>query len=218
MDDNLSLNKAKKMMLEDNVKKSPETYACIIVDKVYDHCQQRVCFEDISIELPVGADFEFVDILFSPGVIVPGSLFVIPLPLEPNFSRIRFKILIAFIIRVKNLDTGAIIEIPGELPEINKDVKMYVPEARDEFAFEIVIETSSQLLTDPMQDNGSLTFAVGVFIIIKVVGKVQLYIEEFGFCPEPPECEEFIPEDICIDFDEEPFPDFFPEQLENNEE
>jgi len=215
MHNDLNFNGEEGMMINDNPYHHRKK-ACIIVDKVYDHCQQRICFEDVTVKLPVGGNFEFVDILFNPGIIVPGSLHVTPIPDEPNFSRIRFKILITFILKVKNIDTGDIIEIPGELPKINKDVKMYVPDARDEFTFEIVIETYSQLLSEPVQDNGNMVFVVGVFIIIKVVGKVQLYIKELGFCPVPPPCEEFIPEDICLEFDEEPFPEFFPKQKNND--
>ncbi len=95
MHNNHDFNGEEGMMINDNTNRRHKK-ACIIVDKVYDHCQQRICFEDVAVELPVGGDFEFVDILFNPGIIVPGSLHVTPIPDEPNFSRIRFKILITF--------------------------------------------------------------------------------------------------------------------------
>lgn len=188
---------------------------CIIADKVYAQCQQRECFENVVAHLPAGGCFEFLDIIFNPGKIVDGTLVVTPIPDRPNFSRVRFKIKISYTLRVRNTKTGAIICIPGTLPQIEKDIVLFIPEARDEFTFEIVIETASQLLNDPIEEDGCLVFAVGVFIIVKVVGRVQLLIPEFGFCPPPDECEEFSQDDICDIFDMEPFPPFFPTQFEN---
>ena len=67
----------------------------------------------------------------------------------------------------------------------------------DEFTFKIIVDTLSEPLTEPVFDDRPLLFTVGVFMIIKVVGKVQLLIPEYGFCPVPPECENFQPEEIC---------------------
>ncbi|AKL95210.1 hypothetical protein CACET_c17620 [Clostridium aceticum] len=188
---------------------------CIIADKVYAHCQQRECFEEIAVQLPAGGPFEFVNITFNAGEIIDGTLMITPIKNRPNFSRVRFRVRVTFILQVRNTMTGVVINIPGELPEIQKDIVLFMPEARDEFEFQIVIETASQLLTEPIQEKECLIFAVGVFIIIKVVGKVQLLIPEFGFCPEPPECEDFNGELVCIEFETVPFPEFFPRQLEN---
>ncbi|WP_051569050.1 hypothetical protein [Alkaliphilus transvaalensis] len=191
---------------------------CIIVDKVYFSCQQRECFERIAVALPCGDEFKFLDITFNPGEIVKNTLSITPIPNRPNFSRVRFRVKITFNVRLKvKGEKGKVISIAGELPEIQKDIIMFIPEARDEFKFKIVIETASQILTEPLVEDGFLVFAVGVFIIVKVVGRVQLLIPAFGFCPEPPDCEEFLPDDVCIDFDEVPFPDFFPPQLEDIE-
>ncbi len=187
---------------------------CVIVDKVYFSCQQRECFDEVCVSIPEG-EYQFCEIIFNPGTIVPNSLVVTPIPKRPNFSRVRFRVSITFILKIRDCATGKIIAVEGELPEISKDVILFVPEARDEFTFQIVVETASQALTMPTQDNCFFCFAVGTFIIIKVVGKVQLLIPAFGFCPEPPECEEFLPDDICIIFDTAPFPEFFPKQLED---
>lgn len=189
---------------------------CIIVDKVYFSCQQRECFDEVFVPVPEG-EFQFVDITFNPGEIVEGSLSVTPITNRPNFSRVRFKVRITFTLKLRNIETGNIINVEGEVPEILKDIILFIPESRDEFVFQIVIETASQALTEPIQDKGCFVFAVGTFIIIKVVGKVQLLIPAFGFCPEPPECEEFQPDDICIIFETAPFPEFFPRQLEDIE-
>ena len=189
---------------------------CIIADKVYFSCQQRECFEEVFVPISRKGEYEFVDITFNPGVIIKETLVITPIPDRPNFSRIRFRVRITFTLRVREkCDKRNIICIVGELPEIQKDIIMFIPEARDEFKFKIVVETAAQLLTEPIQDKEFFAFAVGVFIIVKVVGRVQLLIPAFGFCPEPPDCEEFLPDEICIDFDTAPFPVFFPPQLED---
>ncbi|QUH26698.1 hypothetical protein [Serpentinicella alkaliphila] len=189
---------------------------CIIAKKVYAQCQQRECFEEFVLPLPEGClEYEFLGIRFNPGEIVNGSLIITPIPSRPNFSRVRFRVLVTFVVKLKNVDTGKVIEIVGELPEIQKDIVMFIPEARDEFTFKIVLETASQLLSEPFITKDSIILAIGVFMIVKVVGVVQLFIPAFGFCPEPPECEEFFPDDICEEFEEAPFPEFFPRQLED---
>lgn len=191
--------------------------ACVIVDKVYFQCQQRECIENVRVKLPqdCGSKFEFLDVIFNPGKIIDGTLIITDIPNRPNFRRVRFKIKVTFTVRIRNTATGAIQNITGTLPPIQKDVVLYIPDARDEFTFNIVVETFSQSLTEPIYDDNFLIFTVGVFILIKVVGKVQLLIPEYGFCPAPPECEEFQPDDICDDFDDADFPEFFPPQLED---
>ena len=189
--------------------------ACIIVDKVYFQCQQRECIEDVKVRVPHGCipKFEFLDVIFNPGEIIRGTLVITDIQNRPNFRRVRFKVKVTFTVRIKNTATGAIENVSGELPPIQKDIVLYIPEARDEFSFKIIVETLSKSLTKPVFDDGVLIFTIGVFMITKVVGKVQLLIPEYGFCPVPPECEDFQPDEICDEFKMTEFPDFFPAQL-----
>lgn len=178
---------------------------CVIVDKVFASCQQRECFPQVEVDLK-GKTFE--DIKFKPGFIVPNTLVITDIENTPNFRRVRFTLRIPFEVITTS---GKVIE--GFLPDILKDIILFIPDARDEFEFRIVVETSSQVLGQPIQTEDVLTFAAGVFVIVKVVGTVQLLIPTFGYCPPPDFCEEFSPEDICDDFDYLPFPDFFPPQF-----
>ncbi len=189
---------------------------CIIVDKVYFSCQQRECFEEVLIPIPCEDEFEVLGVSFNPGKIIKDTLVITPIPNRPNFSRVRFRVNITFNLSVREkCDKKNVLNIIGELPEIQKDIIMFIPKARDEFSFHILIETASKLLTEPVQENGYFVFSVGVFIIVKVVGRVQLLIPAFEFCPEPPDCEDFLGDEICFEFDTAPFPDFFPPQLED---
>lgn len=180
---------------------------CIIVDKVFASCQQRECFPDVEVDI---GNKTFDRIRFRPGFIVPNTLIVTDIQNQPNFRRVRFTVRIPF--QVID-DNGNVIK-EAFLPDIFKDIILFIPDARDEFDFRIVIETRSVLLGIPVVTGNEVNFTVGVFLITKVVGTVQLLIPAFGYCPEPPFCDEFSPEDICETFDYAEFPDdFFPPQM-----
>jgi len=194
---------------------------CIIVEKVYASCQQRECFPAFTVALPIGGvpPFTFISMTFATGVIVPGSVVITPIPARPNFSRVQFTIQIPYSLTLRD-STGAIFTVTGNLPDINKDIVMYFPPTRPEFDFNLRVETRTEVLTSPLFTITTIQLAIGSFVITKVTGLVQLLVPAFGFCPEPPFCEEFpnIPENPCLNFFDinlTPFPsDFFPPQLD----
>ncbi len=179
---------------------------CIIADKVFASCQQRECFPEVEVCIDKKT---FGSIRFRPGFIVPNTLIVTDIEGQPNFRRVRFTVRIPFVV----LDPNGNVIAEGFLPDIFKDIILYIPDARDEFDFRIVIETQSVVLAPPVQTGDNITFPVGTFVIVKVVGTVQLLVPTFGYCPEPPECTEFSPTDVCDAFEYADFPDFFPPQL-----
>ncbi|SES72391.1 hypothetical protein SAMN05660297_00397 [Natronincola peptidivorans] len=185
----------------------------IIADKVYAHCKQKECFEAAKAALPSEGQFEIIDIDFQQGEIIEGTLLITSIHNRPNFSRVRFSTKITFNVRVKNIDTGRMIDIEGSLPNISNDIVLYIPKTRKEFKFKIDIETASQTLSEPQAREGFVIFSVGVLMIVRVVGRVQLLIPGFGFCPEPPDHEEFKEKDAHEEFSLTPFSSFFPEQF-----
>ncbi len=192
----------------------PTVPVCIIVEKVYDSCLQRECFPAFTVDLPHKGicPFSFVKMTFLNGVIDPDSICITPIPSRPSYSRVQFTIQIAYTLTLQD-STGALFTITGNLPDINKDIVLFFPPTRPEFDFNLRVETRTEVLTPPSFTAKTIELAIGSFIISKVTGVVQLQIPEFGFCPEPPPCEEFVPENPCVDFEEAPFPiDFFPPQ------
>ncbi len=181
---------------------------CVIVDKVFASCQQRECFPEVEVDIKDCK--KFGRIRFRPGFIVPNTLDVTDIEGQPDFRRVRFTVRIPFNV----LDSKGKVVKEDFLPDVYKDIILYIPDARDEFDFRIVVETQSVVLAPPIQSGDTLTFPVGTFIIVKVVGTVQLLIPAFGYCPEPPECTEFSPSDVCEAFEFADFPEFFPPQLE----
>ena len=190
---------------------------CVMVKKVFAQCQQRICFPMVNIPMPFESGRVTLErMVFENGSIVMGTLQVNALPDRPNFSRVQFALTVPFraVLRLAN---GETVTVSGVLPEILKDIVMFRPQTRDEFAFETIVETRSEVLSSPNITSNTINIAVGVFVVIKVVGEVQLFIPAYGYCPEPPECEEYEEpedEDICqvfLDFNQTPFPeDFFP--------
>jgi len=183
---------------------------CVIIDKVFASCQQRECFPEVEVTLGEGTTFNRVR--FRPGFILPNTLIVTDTN-TPNYRRVRFTIRVPYQV----LDSSGNIIAEGFLPDIFKDIVIFIPDARDEFDFRIVVETSSEIIGIPVQTECVLNFTAGVFIIVKVVGAVQLLIPAFGYCPPPPQCDEFSPTDVCDMFENADFPDFFPCQMNDEE-
>jgi len=197
---------------------------CIITKKVFSSCQQRECFPNVEVEVADDCDcITSQKISFGNGFIVHGTEVRTPIKGRPNFSRVKFTLRVPFAIHYKCDGKEKVIK--GFLEDIHKDVVLFIPETRSEFKFDIVVETRSELLpigSKPILCGNTFIFTVGIFVVIKVVGEVQLLIPAFGYCPEPPDCEDFIeplPPDLCEifrDFDRTPFPeDFFPPQFED---
>lgn len=184
------------------VRISGYIFACVIADKVFSQCQDRYCFEDIA--LPISA---FQRILFKPGRIMEDTLEITPIKERPNFKRVQFLLKIPF-----TLVAGDTTLSQGSLPPIPMDHIMFMPEPRDEFSYDIVVETRSRLLGPPAGCGEGRHCTVGIFIVIKAVGKVQLLIPSLEVDPEPPLCEEFLPNQICAGFKTAVFPDFYPAQ------
>ncbi|MDI9476141.1 MAG: DUF4183 domain-containing protein, partial [Bacillota bacterium] len=177
---------------------------CNIVDKVFSEYKQRICFEDINVDV---GDDNFENIVFKPGFIKENTLIITDIENRPDFKRVRFIIKVPF--EITTLGNNV---IKGCLPDIHKDIVMFIPEARDEFTFDIIIETASKLLNTPIKLDNQLNFAMGVFIIIKTTGKIQLLIPSFELYPESPVCEEFAEDSACNAFRFKNLPDFFPFQ------
>lgn len=174
---------------------------CIVVDKVYAQYQARECITQVEVGIKKDS---FDGIRFAPGYIVPDTLVINDIPNKPHFRRVRFDLRIPYEIFFKDGTTRQ-----ENLPEISKDIVMFIPDARDEFEFKIVLETSSNILGQPLIDETNVSFSAGIFMIIKVVGQVQLLVPTFGFCPEPPPAIDFSQEDACDNFENHLFPVFF---------
>lgn len=178
---------------------------CIITEKIYSSCSDRICFNDIEVN---GECSKLKSITFNHGYILENSLKISEIKDRKNFKRVQFTLRIPYVITM--LDGK---KIHKYLPDIFKDIVLSIPDARDEFDFKVITDTHSKLLCDLKQIKYFSSFSVGIYIITNVIGEVQLLIPILDFCPEPPICEEYIEENICDSFSDKTFPDFFPPQF-----
>ena len=112
---------------------------CVIVDKVYASCSQRHCIPKVEVNIASGKTFK--EICFKPGFIVPGTLTITDIENRPQFRRVQFTFRVPF--EIIYTDGTSVEKV---LPDILKDIVLFIPDARDEFTFEIVLETFSKTL------------------------------------------------------------------------
>ena len=182
-----------------------------MTDKVFDACFQRECEPSKVVDLPCKSTLGDVNVVYGAGFIVDGTLDITPI--RENFARVRFIFRVPFTITAYDKEKKEPVTI-SDYVEFPKDIEMYLPQAPSEFSFRIVIETRSETLSKQLVGE-QVILAIGVFVIVKVVGHVQLLVQSFGYCPPPRECVEFSPEDVCERFETKPLPDFFPPQMED---
>lgn len=218
-----SMNSDTSSNLTDNYEMADITEPIsICAKKVFAHYQKRESFSNILLDLPSSEENYVIErFYFKKGIIEPNSLIITPVPERPNFSRAQFLIKINYTVEYRDGE-GVLKSISSFLPSIEKDIVVFMPRSRDEFNFDIVIETRTDVLNTPLLARNTIKFAVGIFIVIKVIGEVEILIPTFGYSPAPPPCEDYqedIEPDLCQifnDFNQTPFPeDFFPPAYED---
>lgn len=164
----------------------PTEIACIITDKVYDACSQRVCIDTIpaipfipTISTPIefGGCRDFV-------ITVPAGFSVTPIPDRDGFSRVMGTFQVSFNVVLSNTVTNTTQLIPVTTI-FDKDVVLYVPQPSPA---NIRFEAMAECLFGRVNPINTIDVIIGVFVIIKSAITVQLLIPAYGFCPTPPEC------------------------------
>lgn len=143
-------------------------YACIWVDKVFSHCYQKECIRNVVIDLD---EYFIKNIEFRPGQIVKGTLKMEDIKGEDIYKRIRYTLRIPYVVI---RDDGE--EIKGYLPDIYKDITLPFFESREDFNFDVIVETYSKVLDKHSKCNKVL-LDVGVIVVTKILGKVQLAVK-----------------------------------------
>ena len=159
---------------------------CVVAEKVYASCLQRECIPSCSVNLPITVGpYTFVGMRFENGLIVPDTTVITPLPNRPNFARVQFTVQIPFNLTLRDA-LGTLITLTGSSTDIFKDIILYYPPFRSEFSLKLRVETRAQILGPPSFTAITIEIPIGVFIITKVTGLVQILVPAFGYCTEPP--------------------------------
>lgn len=182
---------------------------CVIVEKVYASCLQKECDPSVIIPLPTtGGPFTFVSASFLNGTI--DNIIITPIA-ATDTARFQFTVEICFSVTLMN-PGGVLVTIPNLTLTFDKDIILYFPASPSEFDFNLRVETRSEVVGTPTFTATTLDLAIGSYVITKLTGCVQLLIPEYGFCPVPDLCEEFMPDNPCERFEDSEVPDFFPPQ------
>ncbi|WP_353893787.1 hypothetical protein PRVXH_000550 [Proteinivorax hydrogeniformans] len=210
----------------------PEILECIITTKVYDACRQTECeffaFKHPDVDFP---EFEEIEHLAGSAEIAPPengnetprfTVLSINLINGGPLARVRIEVCADINLTIVNTKTQAEVTNTGLEVCFTKDVVLWLPEpermeAIAESIFRIVGEPIFEEVesTDVEEEEVAVLIPVGAWIIIKSTAEVQLLIPTFGFCPTPPVCEEF--PDPCEDFEQLPFPEFYPPQPDDED-
>lgn len=157
---------------------------CIVIEKVYANALLRECaFCSVNLPVTVGP-YTFVSIRFDNGIIIPCSTIITPLLQRPNFARVQFTVQIPFNITLQDA-SDTLITLFGNSTDIFIDIILYYPLCRSESKVNLQIETRAQMLGPPMFSTIAVDILIGVFVVPKVTGLVQLLIPAFGYCGEP---------------------------------
>ena len=195
----------------------PTEIACIWVKKIYDACSQKECeeffFDDLYLpDAPL-------ENLVAECRIKPCSETFYDTSIDPidegPLGRVRVRVCAVLEITIRDSENPSNYTVNCEEICFLKEVILYAP---DPLHMQVLVESifesltcSGEVVEEDEFEDFVVTAVVGAFIIVKTALKVQLLIPAFGFCPVPPECEEL--GDVCEQFLERPFPDFFPPQL-----
>ena len=146
------------------------------------------------------------EIKFNQGFILDESLYIYDIEDRPNFKRGIFEIGIPFQVKTQKIVYN------GLISNIKQDIIFSIPDCqRNKFDFKLRIKTRSRVLGDIIEEGNKSYFTLETYIIISVVSKVQLLIPYLGYCAKPTICLNF-EDDICEEFYNRPFPQFYPPQ------
>ncbi len=182
----------------------PREIVCIQVDKIFDACSQRHCFEDVR--------FRFDELCDDVECRVVPNTFKFECELrqvQMDPPLVRASLTFSFIVEATCDDETRRVRVESEDFIGVKQVILFGLADENFCKVEAVLEC----LGCDVFRSGNDTIAecdIGVFLEVKTAAHVQLLVPSFGFCPVPPECQELPTR--CEEFLEGPPPRRFPPQ------
>ncbi|NLP36490.1 MAG: hypothetical protein GX357_02430 [Firmicutes bacterium] len=182
----------------------PTEVVCVLVDKVYDECK-NVQVDEVRFYYEAAPDNPVVDVICYKVEICEGPECDIIAP-----GRVR--VTVTYQVKIKLiLEDGS----TEKLTEENTVVKTFnMPRAGEAGLYlscdipfleclQAFVE-EEELEYDELRT--SIVACIGRYTLLKLLARVQLAIPAYGFCPEPPDCDEVLSE--CPDFNPEwpPYP------------
>lgn len=179
----------------------PTEIVCIQVDKVYQECKKVLVNED---EIEHYAPLAVTDVTCLDVKLISQDCTVV----APGRIRVQFRYKIRARVTYDDQSTNEISHV------VEQDKTVFLARADEEgleVKCDIFLECLECFVEEVMDPNtakvrSTIICCIGKMILVKLFAHVQLLIPAYGFCPEPPECDEVLA--ICPDFDPEwpPYP------------
>lgn len=180
----------------------PTEIVCIQVDKIYQECK-KVLVDEVEIEHQAG--MAVTDVVCLDVKLISEDCYVV--------AAGRVKVQFTYKIKARLIYEDQSSQEITHIVEVDKTV--FLARAGEEGLdvkcdiFLECLECFVDEVVDPVNNNlvqSNIICCIGKLILVKLFAHVQLLIPAYGFCPEPPECEQVLA--ICPDFDPQwpPYP------------
>ena len=180
----------------------PTEIVCIQVDKIYQECK-KVLVDEVEIEHQAG--MAVTDVVCLDVKLISEDCYVV--------AAGRVKVQFTYKIKARLIYEDQSSQEITHVVEVDKTV--FLARAGEEGLdvkcdiFLECLECFVDEVVDPVNNNlvqSNIICCIGKLILVKLFAHVQLLIPAYGFCPEPPECEQVLA--ICPDFDPQwpPYP------------
>ncbi len=173
----------------------PTEIVCIQVDKIYQECK-KVLVDEVEIEHQAG--MAVTDVVCLDVKLISEDCYVV--------AAGRVKVQFTYKIKARLIYEDQSSQEITHIVEVDKTV--FLARAGEEGLdvkcdiFLECLECFVDEVVDPVNNNlvqSNIICCIGKLILVKLFAHVQLLVPAYGFCPEPPECEEVLA--ICPDFD-----------------
>ncbi|NLN07896.1 MAG: hypothetical protein GX167_09795 [Firmicutes bacterium] len=182
----------------------PTEVVCVLVDKVYDECK-NVQVDEVKFVYCADPENPVVDVICY-------KVELVDCPLCEVVSPGRVRVTVTYRVKVKLIfEDGS----TQKLSEENTVVKIFNVARAGEPGLHLYCDVPFLECLQAFVKHEELEYetlrtvivaCIGKYTLIKLLATVQLAIPAYGFCPEPPDCDEVLGE--CPDFNPEwpPYP------------
>ncbi|MBE6065718.1 hypothetical protein [Clostridium cochlearium] len=148
-------------------------YFSAIVKRIFFTTEETMHLKDIVVVISENyrKSFVFKKVKIYDGFIVKGTERRIPIKNRPNFYRVKFTLRIPYRIKFKHNKKLKNIK---KFIEEKKEVILFIPDANSSAKSEININTHCKVINNPILIKDVLSFSLEVFLVIKVVGEIQV--------------------------------------------
>lgn len=151
-----------------------ETFPAMI-KRIFFTIEEKIYLKDIVVVISenYGESFNFKKIIIGDGFIVKGTEKRIPIKDRPDFYRVEFILRIPYRIKFKH---NKKIKNIKKFIEEKKEVILFIPKDNSNTKPELSINTHCKVVNNPVVIKDVLSFSLEVFLVIKVIGEIEVML------------------------------------------